>query len=75
MNSPAPDPENVRVGGLIRDLRKAKRLTQEDLARSAGIRVRTVQYAETGQVAPRLKTRKLVAAALGVPVEYFEAAS
>jgi transcriptional regulator with XRE-family HTH domain len=75
MTSPVADPANARVGARIRELRKARRFTQEDLAQRAGITWRTVVNSENGHVSPRNKTRQAIADALGVPVEYLEAAS
>lgn len=63
------------VGARIRELRENKGYTQEQLASHAGVAVRTIRYAETGQFRPAPLTRKAIAAALGVDAEDLEAAS
>ncbi|MCF0074428.1 helix-turn-helix domain-containing protein [Dyadobacter sp. CY261] len=53
----------------IRTLRKSKGLSQEALAEMAGINLRTLQRIEAGDAVPRGETLRLLAQALGVPVE------
>jgi len=53
----------------IRSLRKSKGLSQEMLAESAGINLRTLQRIETGNAIPRGETLRLIAKALEIPVE------
>jgi transcriptional regulator with XRE-family HTH domain len=62
-----PDPALVRALGVrIRDLRRARRLTQEALGESAGLQPETVSRVETGSGSPDLAT--LVALASGLSV-------
>jgi transcriptional regulator with XRE-family HTH domain len=49
--------------------RKSKGLTQEELADLAGITLRTIQRIEKGDTMPRGYTLKMLAKALGKPVE------
>lgn len=53
----------------IRSLRKSKGLSQEMLAESAGINLRTLQRIETGNAVPRGETLRLIAKALEVTIE------
>jgi len=53
--------------GLLRQLRREARLTQEELAEAAGLSVRAVAYLERGVVAtPQKETVRLLADALGL---------
>ena len=54
------------VGANIRRLRKAKSLTQEQLAHEAGIAMRYVAGVERGEENPSLRYLVKIAAALGV---------
>lgn len=54
----------------LMEARKAKGLTQEDVARMCGISVRTIQRIELGEVNPRAYTIKLLSDALGM--EFFD---
>ena len=66
-------------GGLLRQLRREARWTQEELAEAAGVSVRAVAYLERGTVrTPQKETVRLLADALGLtgPVRAeFEAAA
>ena len=54
-------------GSLLRELRLAAGLTQEELAQAAGLSVRAVAYLERGVVStPRRETVRLLADALGL---------
>jgi len=53
------------LGTKITDLRKAKGLTQEELAELCNISVRTLQRIETGKVEPRAFTLNVIFSALG----------
>jgi DNA-binding XRE family transcriptional regulator len=50
----------------LREVRVSACLTHEELARRAGVALRTVRNAERGIYAPRLATRAKLARALGV---------
>ncbi|WAL64649.1 helix-turn-helix domain-containing protein [Amycolatopsis cynarae] len=56
-----------RFGTLLRQLRRAAGMTQEQLAERSGVGVRTIRRLETGEPTdPRLGTVKLLADALGL---------
>ena len=57
------------LGTRIRQLRKDAGLTQQDLARSAGIGRVTLVRLEKGEQSPTLRTLLLLTAALGRPVQ------
>jgi len=61
----------------LRELREAKGLSQDDLARLSGVARATIQSAELGRRKPRPSTRRRLAQALGVRPEdiLFEQAS
>jgi transcriptional regulator with XRE-family HTH domain len=59
------------VGSRIREARKAKGLTQEQLAELTGLDRVAVGYLEQGRRAPRLKTLHTLADKLDVDVSYF----
>lgn len=59
------------VGSRIRAARKAKGLTQEQLAELTGLDRVAVGYLEQGRRAPRLKTLHTLADKLDVDVSYF----
>jgi predicted ATPase/DNA-binding XRE family transcriptional regulator len=63
-----------RFSVLLRDLRRTAGLTQEELARSAGVGVRTLRDLETGRAArPQRSTVDLLVAALRLDVAAREA--
>lgn len=62
----------VEVGTRLARLRLEKNLTQSELARQAGVGVRTVQRLETGAVATQLSGLLRICRALGI-VEHFDA--
>ena len=49
----------------LRARREALLITQEDLADTAGLSVRTIRYLESGRTTPRLHTRDAISRALG----------
>lgn len=59
------------VGSRIREARKARGLTQEQLAELTGLDRVAVGYLEQGRRAPRLKTLHILAEKLDVDVSYF----
>lgn len=62
-----------RVGRRIKDLRKAKRLSQEQLAERIERSVDTVSNLERGLSLPNFETLERLSVALAVPVkEFFE---
>lgn len=58
------------IGNKIAELRKAKGLTQEELAIRCGINVRTVQRIESGSVSPRVATLKLIGTELDYEIPF-----
>ena len=57
----------LTFAGLLRELRAGAGLTQEELAESAGVAVRSIRYLERGGVAsPQKETVRLLADALGL---------
>ena len=56
--------EQPNLGKRISEIRKAKGLTQEELAEQCKINVRTLQRIETGVVTPRAYTVRVIFAAL-----------
>ncbi len=57
-----------QVGAGIQRLRKAKRLTQEDVAYEAEVSIRHYQQLESGRMNPTLRTLYKVAGVLKMPV-------
>jgi len=63
-------------GDRLRELREDRRLSQEDLARLAGVAAKTIHNLESGRHGrPWRRTSSAVAKALGVTIEDLEAAS
>ncbi len=63
----------LRIGDKVRETRKRKLLTQEQLADKAGVGVNTIIRIERNQVEPQGRTIRKLAAALGVtPSELIE---
>lgn len=58
-----------KFGKRIRQLRRQKDITQEDLAEAAQISVDFLSLLERGENAPSFKTLEKLAKALGVPVK------
>jgi transcriptional regulator with XRE-family HTH domain len=55
------------TNGILRELRRARGLSMEDVARLSGVSWRTIQRIETGKSRPHRPTRDAIARALGVP--------
>jgi transcriptional regulator with XRE-family HTH domain len=58
----------VAIGSEIRDARRAKGWTQNDLAAQLAVSMRTISRWESGASAPRFKERERLAQILGIPV-------
>jgi transcriptional regulator with XRE-family HTH domain len=56
----------VKIGHSVRELRVDKFMTQEELARAAGISLRQVVRIERNEVEPRFSTIRKLAGVLGV---------
>jgi transcriptional regulator with XRE-family HTH domain len=66
---PSQNPKDqVALGRAIRELRKKKGATQEDLAKDAGLSRNMLSQIERGEGNPSWVTLRGIAAALGVPV-------
>ena len=65
--------ENLKVllGKRIREFRKAKNYTQEELAEKIGIGTNNISYFETGRYTPTLETMEKLANALNVEIYEF----
>jgi transcriptional regulator with XRE-family HTH domain len=59
----------VLFGRRLRQLRRQKDLTQEQLAEAVGVSVEFISNMERGVNAPSFETLEKLAEALGVPVE------
>jgi transcriptional regulator with XRE-family HTH domain len=64
------DQESAEIGGRIARAREAKKWSQGELSRQAGIRPETVSRYEAGLNVPRTKEAIAMARALGVAVEW-----
>jgi len=63
----------LRIGDKVRETRKRKLLTQEQLADKAGVGVNTIIRIERNQVEPHGRTIRKLAAALSVsPADLIE---
>ena len=62
------DPE--KLGTRVRDLRKARGLSQEELAESAGIAPKTLRDIELGRTEARIGAVIALAAALEVSIDF-----
>jgi transcriptional regulator with XRE-family HTH domain len=56
------------VGDKVRDMRKGRGWSQQELADQAGISMQTVSNLETGRHVPGIATLSKIAGALGVPL-------
>jgi transcriptional regulator with XRE-family HTH domain len=64
-----PDPRVALIGASIKSERKRRpKLSQEELAQTAGVTLRHYQRIESGTENPRATTLLKIADALGVPV-------
>src|ERR1700733_2184453 len=64
----AIDELHREFGQRLKALRKRQDLTQEDLARKAGLSVETISNLERGALTTRLSTIKIIADELGVKI-------
>ena len=61
--------EVLYIGDRLRDLRKRRLLTQEQLAERSGVGIATIVRVERNQVEPRGSTIRKLAGGLGVDPE------
>lgn len=59
------------IGAKIRELRKARGLTQKELGEKAGIAEPTIRRYELGKLNPKFETVQKIAKALSVPEAFF----
>lgn len=70
----APPAQTVDVGGRLRSLREARRLSIRSLAEASGLAVNTLSLIENGRTSPSVSTLQQLAAALRVSITaFFEA--
>lgn len=58
-----------RLGKMIKRKRKARNLTQEDLATHVGVTGKYIQYLESAKRKPAIRTLYRIARVLGVKVQ------
>ena len=61
--------DQVKIGNLLRELRRQKNMTQQQLAEQLGLSGKTISKWECGQGCPDLSVLPQLAAVLGVPLE------
>jgi transcriptional regulator with XRE-family HTH domain len=66
-----PDPEDRRIGKLLRALRLMRRMTQGELGACAGVSFQQIQKYEQGINRIGAGRLKVLSAALGVPATHF----
>ena len=64
--------ENIKklLGQRIKEVRKAKNITQEELAEKIGIGTSNISYIENGKFAPSIETLQKLAQVFGIPQFY-----
>lgn len=65
------DSEGVRIGNAVRELRKKRRYTMQDLATKTGLSKSVLSEIEDGDVSPPIATLIKLAGALDVGMAYF----
>jgi len=60
----------LRIGDKLKETRKRRLLTQEQLADKAGVGINTITRIERNQVEPQGRTIRKLAQALDVPPSY-----
>jgi len=63
--------EKMTIGSKIKNLRKSRKMTQEDFAQQVGISRSTLSCYEIGQRTPNLKTLSDIAEIFGIGLDYF----
>ena len=61
----------MNIGHKIKNLRKSRKMTQEDFAAKIGVSRSTLSCYEIGQRTPHLKTLQEIAEIFGVGLDYF----
>lgn len=61
----------MNIGNKIKNLRKSRKMTQEDFASKIGVSRSTLSCYEIGQRTPSLKTLQEIAEIFGIGLDYF----
>ena len=61
---------NYDFGGILKDLRKTKKLTQKQLATQIGLTTTAVSKYELGESVPPLDVLRILASVFGVSIDY-----
>jgi transcriptional regulator with XRE-family HTH domain len=61
----------MTIGSKIKNLRKSRKLTQEDFSKKIGVSRSTLSCYEIGQRTPSLKTLSEIAEIFGIGLDYF----
>ena len=61
----------MNIGNKIKNLRKSRKMTQEDFAAKIGVSRSTLSCYEIGQRTPSLKTLQEIAEIFGIGLDYF----
>lgn len=61
----------MTIGGKIKNLRKSRKITQQEFADKIGVSRSTLSCYEIGQRTPNLKTLQQMADIFGVGLDYF----
>ena len=61
----------MNIGNKIKNLRKSRKMTQEDFAARIGVSRSTLSCYEIGQRTPSLKTLQEIAEIFGIGLDYF----
>jgi putative transcriptional regulator len=62
---------NKKFGNRLREIRKANKLSQQELAREIGMTFNTISSIERGKISPKLDTIVKLALALDISLEDF----
>ena len=57
------------IGTKIKEIRLKKGMSQEELAETSQVSLRTIQRIENNENEPRGKTMQLICESLGIPIE------
>jgi transcriptional regulator with XRE-family HTH domain len=69
--APAGDPDQRRLGLILRDLRRSRSLTTRQLAERAGVSASLINQVETGKASASITALRRLAAGLDVPIAEF----
>lgn len=74
LKPPIPPFDSQRVGGLVKEHREYKKLSQGDLAKAADVAKQAISNLERGTVVPTLTTLAAIGAVLNIKMNDFIAA-